>query len=301
VSHCPEFLDADHFFFFCQKLASSSSSLKILDVISTTPLATMDPEASHQAATSEAAANSAKSLDTESAIPKTSGGSWDPCNLDEETLSSLEQEGLIAAKEILRWRVDPSAATPAPSKKEIVILKSHIDRGLSLLPSYFLKSMLRHYRLQLHHIAPNSFTIIAEFVALCEGFLGIYPHGDLFRLYFNIRHNRDSNGDLRNCGSISFVPCSGKSYPYIKPHDSAKGWRGSFFYQPDQAPPKMKYGLRPFVDGPAEEQDSWGIMDDFTMDDECQLCSRRISKLVFSGLTGADTIYCWVSRQIQPL
>jgi hypothetical protein len=42
-------------------------------------------------------------------------------------------------------------------------------------------------------------------------------------------------------------------------------------------------------------------MDDFTMDDECQLCSRRISKLVFSGLTGADTIYCWVSRQIQPL
>jgi protein-tyrosine-phosphatase len=42
-------------------------------------------------------------------------------------------------------------------------------------------------------------------------------------------------------------------------------------------------------------------MDDFTMDDECQLCSRRISKLVFSGLTGVDTIHCWISRQIQPL
>jgi hypothetical protein len=42
-------------------------------------------------------------------------------------------------------------------------------------------------------------------------------------------------------------------------------------------------------------------MDDFTMDDECQLCSRRISKLEFSGLTGADTIYCWVSRRIHPL
>jgi hypothetical protein len=42
-------------------------------------------------------------------------------------------------------------------------------------------------------------------------------------------------------------------------------------------------------------------MDDFTMDDECQLCSRRISKLVFSGLIGADTIYCWVSWWIQPL
>jgi hypothetical protein len=221
--------------------------------------------------------------------------------LDEEILSSLEQEGLIAAKEISKWRVDPNTAAPAPSKKEIVMLKSHIDRGLSLPPSYFLKSMLQHYRLQLHHIAPNSFTIIAGFVALCEGFLGIYPRGDLFRLYFKIGHNRDSNGDLRNCGSISFVPRSGKSYPYIKPHDSTKGWRGSFFYQADQAPPERKFGLRSFADGPAEEQDSWGIMDDFTMDDECQLWSRRISKLVFSGLIGADTIYCWVSQRIQPL
>jgi hypothetical protein len=73
------------------------------------------------------------------------------------------------------------------------------------------------------------------------------------------------------------------------------------FYQADQAPPERKYGLRSFVDGPAKEQDSWGIMDDFTMDDECQLCSRQISKLVFSGLTGADTIHCWISRRIQPL
>jgi hypothetical protein len=204
----------------------------------------------------------------------------------------MEQERLIAAREISKWRVEPNAAMPVPTKKEIVMLKSHIDRGLSLPPSYFLKSMLHHYRLQLHHIAPNSFTIIAGFVALCEGFLGINPRGDLFRLYFNIRHNRDPNGDLRNCGSVSFVRCSGKSYPYIKPHDSAKGWRGSFFYQADQAPPEKKFGLRSFADGPAEEQDSSGVMDDFTMDNECQLCSRRISKLVFSGLIGADTIYC---------
>jgi hypothetical protein len=102
----------------------------------------MDPETSHQAVTSEAAGDSTRSSDTESAIPETSRGSWDPCNLDEETLSSLEQEGLIAAKNISKWQVDPGAASPAPSKKEIVMLKSHIDRGFSLPPFYFLKSML---------------------------------------------------------------------------------------------------------------------------------------------------------------
>jgi hypothetical protein len=108
----------------------------------------------------------------------------------------------------------------------------------------------------------------------------------------NFDKNLGCYRDLCNCGSVSFVPRSGKSYTYIKPRDSAKGWRGSFFYQADQAPLEKKYGLRSFVDGLAEEQDSWGIIDDFTTDDECQLFSRRISKLVFSGLTGADTIHC---------
>jgi hypothetical protein len=75
-------------------------------------------------------------------MPETSGGDWDPCNLNEETLSSLEQEGRIAAKEISRWWVEPGEAMPAPSDEEVVILKSHRDRGLSLPPSYFLKGVL---------------------------------------------------------------------------------------------------------------------------------------------------------------
>jgi hypothetical protein len=42
-------------------------------------------------------------------------------------------------------------------------------------------------------------------------------------------------------------------------------------------------------------------MDDSTMNDECQLLSWRVSKLVFDGLTGANTIHYWISRWIQPL
>jgi hypothetical protein len=96
-----ENLAADNF--FCHKLASSpSSSLKILEVITATPLATMEPESPRHASKSEAAEGSARSSDTESAMPKTSGGEWDSCNMNEEILSSLEWEGRIAAKEISR-------------------------------------------------------------------------------------------------------------------------------------------------------------------------------------------------------
>jgi hypothetical protein len=109
-------------------------------------------------------------------MPETSGGDWDPCNINEEILSSLEPEGRIAAKEISRWRVEPGEAMPAPSNEEVVILKSHIDRGLSFPPSYFLKGVLRHYRLQLHHIAPNSFTALA-------GFVWVSAHAEIYSAY----------------------------------------------------------------------------------------------------------------------
>jgi hypothetical protein len=66
------------------------------------PLATMEPESPRQASKSEAAEGSARSSDMESAMPETSGGNWESCNVTEEVLSSLEQEGRIAAKEISR-------------------------------------------------------------------------------------------------------------------------------------------------------------------------------------------------------
>jgi hypothetical protein len=110
---------------FRHKLASSSSSsLEILEVLTATPLAAMEPESPRQASKSEAAEGSARSSDTESAIPETSGGDWDSCNLSEEVLSSLEREGRISAKEVSRWRVELGEAMPAPSDEEVVMLKS---------------------------------------------------------------------------------------------------------------------------------------------------------------------------------
>ena len=38
--------------------------------------------------------------------------------------------------------------------------------------------------MELHHLTPNGIQHIAAFVALCEGFLGISPHFDLWRYLF---------------------------------------------------------------------------------------------------------------------
>jgi hypothetical protein len=138
MSRRPDFLVAGDHVPSTFDLASPFSSIEVLEIISATPLAAMDPEvSSHQEDvasqdTKNLAAEPAQGMD--SAISELSGGSWSPCHLNEETLTAMEQEGLIAAREISKWRVEPSATKPVPQKKEVVMLKSHIDRGLSLPP-----------------------------------------------------------------------------------------------------------------------------------------------------------------------
>jgi hypothetical protein len=96
----------------------------------------------------------------------------------------LEDEGTVAAQAESHWRTDFKALVPTPNSTEIVMLKSHVERGLSMSPSSFFTNLLKFYGLQLHHIAPNSLVSVAGYTALCEGFLGIRTRVDLFQLFF---------------------------------------------------------------------------------------------------------------------
>jgi hypothetical protein len=51
------------------------------------------------------------------------------------------------------------------------------------LSSFFLM-LLEFYRLQLQHLSPNSITLVAVFVHLCEMFVGVRPSVLLFRRFF---------------------------------------------------------------------------------------------------------------------
>ena len=51
----------------------------------------------------------------------------------------------------------------------------------------FFSGLLHYYRIQLHHLTPNSFVHISIFVHLCEAFLGIEPHFQLFHYLFHLK------------------------------------------------------------------------------------------------------------------
>jgi hypothetical protein len=118
----------------------------------------------------------------------------------------MEGEGMVAPQVESGWRTDFKAPVPTPNPSEIVMLKSHVERGLSMPPSLFFTNLLKFYGLQLHHISPNSLVSVAGYAALCEGYLRIRPRVDLFQLFFSVRANYEDDGSLRTCGTVCFLP-----------------------------------------------------------------------------------------------
>ena len=45
---------------------------------------------------------------------------------------------------------------------------------------------MHFYNIELQHLNPNGIQHMAAFIMLCEGFLGISPHFDLWRYFFTI-------------------------------------------------------------------------------------------------------------------
>ena len=75
---------------------------------------------------------------------------------------------------------------------------------------------------------------IAGFITVCEAFLGMEPHADLFWLFFSWRAMVDwSSTEIALVGGFALQRkprAGGGSYPAYTPCDSNWGWHGERFY-----------------------------------------------------------------------
>ena len=91
-------------------------------------------------------------------------------------------------------RVDRHRGVRLPSNEDAssppdgyVVSFAHFhERGFTTPAHKFLRGLLNYYKVELHHLTPNGVRHIAVFIALCEGFLGISPHFDLWRYLFAV-------------------------------------------------------------------------------------------------------------------
>jgi len=76
--------------------------------------------------------------------------------------------------------------TLSPPDGYVVSFAHFHERGFATPAHKFLRGLLNYYNVELQHLSPNGIQHIVAFVALCEGFLGIGPHFNLWWYFFAV-------------------------------------------------------------------------------------------------------------------
>jgi len=105
---------------------------------------------------------------------------WNTSKCSQFDLESLAKQGLLTPRSVVQWGPALGRDHPYKNTGEIIAFTSFLERGLGFPCSSFFSGLLRYYKIQLHHLTPNSFVYISIFVPLCEAFLAIEPHFELF-------------------------------------------------------------------------------------------------------------------------
>jgi hypothetical protein len=103
-------------------------------------------------------------------------------------LEALVAEGLLrplSGDSQPEWMAPPSGAAPSPPPGYVLSFISFHERGFGVPASRFMWAILHVYGVELHNLSPNSISQAAIFAAVCEGYLGIAPHWDLWTHLFS--------------------------------------------------------------------------------------------------------------------
>ena len=84
----------------------------------------------------------------------------------------------------------------SPPDGYVVSFTHFHERGFTTPAHKFLQGLLHYYKIELQHLNPNRIQHMVAFVALCEGFLGISPHFDLWWHFFavTLQKKREKSG-----------------------------------------------------------------------------------------------------------
>ena len=130
---------------------------------------------------------------------------WKSSKCSDSHLLGLIAERLLQPRNVIHWRRSAGESFPHKERNESVVFLRHVLRGLGFSISDFFRGLLHCWGVQVHHLTPNSILHISIFVHLCEAFLGIKPHFDLFQYFFHLKpHPNDSKVDVVGGAGLQF-------------------------------------------------------------------------------------------------
>ncbi|WVZ95158.1 hypothetical protein U9M48_040958 [Paspalum notatum var. saurae] len=99
-------------------------------------------------------------------------------------MSILEKKGFLPRQSESGWRLEDVGGAPNPQRDEVVVLAPFYEREFGLPLHPFMRGLLFFYGLEIQHLNPNAILHMACFITLCEAFLSIAPHFQLWCYLF---------------------------------------------------------------------------------------------------------------------
>jgi hypothetical protein len=165
---------------------------------------------------------------------------WPFSTVTADDLEALVADGLLrplSGDPQPEWMVPPSGADPTPPPGYVLSFVSFHERGFRVPASCFMWALLHYYGVELHNLNPNSIAQAAIFAAVCEGFLGIDPHWDLWIHLFSAELFSLTTGVRKVRMAVRTGGCilqlrQARAQQYIPAIlvSSNKGWQRRWFY-----------------------------------------------------------------------
>jgi hypothetical protein len=112
---------------------------------------------------------------------------WPPLEVMQEHLQNLVSYGYMNAVELATCRVPKDPASPSPTGGYVMVCVMFYKQGFNVPSHRFLLSLLQFYGLKPHHLTPLGILHTVAFVTLCEAYMAIEPHFDLWNYFFRDR------------------------------------------------------------------------------------------------------------------
>ena len=91
---------------------------------------------------------------------------------------------------MIGWRVPPRIEVePRPEENEVISFAHFHSFGFGVSAHPLLRWLMYYYGLCLHDLTPQGILHLSIFIMLCEGFLGVPAHYELWQSLFRVVHS----------------------------------------------------------------------------------------------------------------
>jgi len=217
---------------------------------------------------------------------------WKKSWSNTRSLNDLIGMGLLHNQELGGWRAPEGESYLDPRAGEIVVFEDFFKRGFGVPVHPFLQGLLLYYEIGICNLHPNSILLISTFIHMCEAYVGIEPHFDLFRYLFYLR-KKGAVGGSKIAGGVYLNLCDGMKTRYLScpRNTSLTEWYRMWFYVREES------GSATFCDVGyiPEKRVSWSDRPEYTGQ-----VAELMSLIDWSRLDGPGVVGNFLVRRVMP-